>query len=120
MKTLKIDMLKFAGARHFKAKDGTDHIAIPVDPNNIYRGEKGLYCSVTLMENRDGADQYGNEGFASVDLGKERRLAGEKGPILGNWKHLGQRQTTQNGAPPPPQPAPGAHSDHDDNDDIPF
>ena len=112
MQTLKIDLLKFAGARHFKAKDGTDHVAIPVDPNNVYRGDKGLYCSITLMDNRDGVDQYGNEGFATVDLGKDRRLAGEKGPILGNWKTIGQtpRQT-----PPPHQTATS-----DALDDIPF
>ena len=118
MQTLKIDMLKFAQAKHFKAKDGTDWIGIPVDPNNIYRGEKGLYCSLTLMDNRDGVDQYGNEGFATVDLGRERREAGEKGQILGNWKTLGQRSPNQNKATPLPLAAMNDALDADDS--IPF
>lgn len=118
MQTIKIDLLKFAGAKHFKAKDGTDHVAIPVDPNNVFRGEKGLYCSLTI---HDRPDDYGNEGFVSVDLGKDRRLAGEKGPILGNWKHLGQRPANQNGAPPPqPTRDNGGKDGPDDSDDIPF
>lgn len=120
MQTLKIDMLKFVGARHFKAKDGIDQIAIPVDMNNIFRGEKGLYCSLTIMENRDGVDQYGNEGFASVDLGKDRRMSGEKGPILGNWKTIGQRPPNQNTAPPPSSTATADALDMDEQDDIPF
>lgn len=120
MQALKIDMLKFAQAKHFKAKDGTDWIGIPVDPNNIYRGEKGLYCSLTIMENRDGVDQYGNEGFVSVDLGKDRRLAGEKGPILGNWKTIGtpSRSPNQNTAVPPSRSA--TADSLDESDDIPF
>ena len=124
MRTLKIDMMKFAGAKKFTAKDGTDFIAVPIDANAIFQGKQGAYLSLTLMDNRDGVDQYGNEGFATVDLGKERRLRGDKGPILGNWKTLGQpappqRATDQNGAKPPTA---GGHSDHDDFDDseIPF
>jgi len=117
MKTLKIDLLKFTGAKHFKAKDGTDHVAIPVDLNNVFRGDKGLYCSITLMDNRDGVDQYGNEGFVTVDLGKDRRMAGEKSPILGNYKTIGQRPAAQNTAPPPSYTA---DSLDDDSSDIPF
>ena len=120
MRTLKIDMLKFAGAKKFTAKDGTDFIAIPIDANAIFQGKQGAYLSLTLMDNRDGADQYGNEGFATIDLGKERRLAGEKGPILGNWKTLGQsgRSANQNTAPPPRDN--GAKDFPDDDDSIPF
>jgi hypothetical protein len=110
-------MLKFAGAKKFTAKDGTDFIAIPVDANNIYQGEKGSYLTLTLMDNRDGVDQYGNEGFVTIDIGKERRLAGDKGPILGNWKTIGQRPTTQNGAKPP---IAALDDSLDDDSDIPF
>lgn len=118
MQTLKIDMLKFTGSKKFTAKDGTDFIAIPVDANNIFQGEKASYLSLTLMDNRDGVDQYGNEGFITIDIGKERRLAGGKGPIIGNWKHIGQRPSTQNTAPPPSRTATADHLDEDD--DIPF
>ena len=62
-----------------------------IDKNALYKGKKGTYLNLTLLENRDGEDQYGNHGFIIQDIGKERREAGERGPILGNWKHLKQR-----------------------------
>lgn len=99
MQRLKIDVLKFTGAKRFTAKDGTEHIAIPVAANNIYLGEKGAYLEITLHENKDGPSQYGDDGFASVDLGKERREAGENSPIVGNWKHIGQK-AAQSGQQP--------------------
>jgi hypothetical protein len=88
-----------------------------IDKSAIHVGAKGKYIDLTLMENRDGVDQYGNNGFIVQDIGKERRLAGEKGPILGNWKHVGQ--TTQN----PPQAAPRppiAAMDDELDQEIPF
>jgi hypothetical protein len=62
----------------------------------LYPGEKGLYLNLVLHENKTGRDQYGNDGFVTQDLGKERRLAGEKSPILGNWKHIGAAKTVDN------------------------
>ena len=84
-----------------------------IDKAAIYPGKKGKYITLTLMENRDGLDEYGNEGFVVQDIGKERRLAGEKGPIVGNWKHVGQ---------PAAKPAPTPHekAKDDERDDIPF
>jgi len=84
---LKIDLQKFTGAKTFTAKDGQEFLAIPIE-GNFHKGAKGLYCDLTLMTNRDGRDKYDNDGFAIHDLGKQRREAGEKGPILGNWKDL--------------------------------
>jgi hypothetical protein len=113
MQTLKIDMLKFTGARHFKSKDGTDHIAIPVAANDIYVGAKGSYLNLTLIENREGKDAYDNDGFAAVSLTKERRDAGEKGPIVGNWRNIVIEDKPQSSnASFEPKP--------DDSDDIPF
>ena len=88
MQKLRIDLQKFHGAKQFTSKDGTDFIAIPIHENNIFVGTKGLYISLTLHDNKDGKDQYENDGFASVDVSKEAREAGEKGQIIGNWKHL--------------------------------
>lgn len=85
---LKIDMLKLTGAKSFTAKDGTEFIAVPIAANNLYVGKKSISLDLTLMSNRDGRDQYDNDGFCSVDVGKERRLAGERGPILGNWRDM--------------------------------
>lgn len=66
----------------------------------LYKGKKGTYCDLLLMENKDGTDQYGNDGFAVQGVSKERREAGERGPIVGNWKYLadakggGQRKSS--------------------------
>ena len=126
MQKLKLDLLKFAGVQQFTSKTGIDFIAIPVAENNVFVGKKGAYLELTIMENRDGADQYGNDGFASVDIGKERREAGDRGPIVGNWKHMGQKPKV-NLTPPKnrPQVAPRPQADPDldvlpDGDAIPF
>ena len=127
MQRLKIDCLKFLGATRFKSRDGTEHVAIPLATNNIFVGEKGLYLEISLLDNRDGADKYGNHGFATVDLGKARREAKERGPILGNWTWIGTPPASPATAPAPnpyaprtaasPAPAPAID---EDPDGIPF
>lgn len=59
-----------------------------IDKQYLFKGAKGTYLDLTLMENKDGKDQYGFDGFIVQDIPKEAREAGEKGPIIGNWKHL--------------------------------
>jgi hypothetical protein len=113
MQSINIDLLKLTGAKQFTAKDGTEHIAIPIAANNLHVGAKGIYMPVTIIENRDGQDKYGNDGFASLDIGKERRMAGEKGPILGNWKHLNKQPERTQSTPPPQDNVP-------DDEQIPF
>jgi hypothetical protein len=44
----------------------------------LFTGAKGTYMDLTLMDNRDGTDQYGNDGFIVQDVGKEKREAGIK------------------------------------------
>ena len=101
MQTLKIDVKK-------------------IDKTALYHGAKGSYLDLTIMENRDGTDQYGNDGFIVQDIGKDRRLAGEKGPILGNWKHLGERAPSYQGqAATSPAPVSQSLASNED-DDIPF
>ena len=125
---LKIDLLKITGAKTFTAKDGTACIAFPLEANNVFISPKnGSHnLDLTLMRNRDGKDQYGKDGFCTVDVGKDRRLAGERGPILGNWEDLdggNQRQgrdvsaqeATRRTAPA----APVAPADEEETD-IPF
>jgi hypothetical protein len=85
---LKLNLRKLTDFRAFTGKDGIEYAAFPIKANAIYMTEKTASMDVTLMDNRDGPDQYGNDGFATLDLGKDRRLAGERGPILGNWKDL--------------------------------
>ncbi len=116
MQKLRIDLQKFHGTKQFTSKDGTDFIAIPIHENNIFVGTKGLYLSLTLHDNKDGKDQYENDGFASVDVPKEAREAGEKGPIIGNWRHL-QKRTADKPAPVAKKVAP---KDDLEPDSIPF
>lgn len=87
-----------------------------IDKAALFVGKKGTYLNLTLMDNRDGTDEYGNDGFVVQDIGKERRQAGKRGMILGNWKTLGQP------APEPQrQQAQGQQRQADeDSDTIPF
>ena len=102
MKTLKINVTK-------------------IDKSALFEGKNGKYLDLVLFENKGGVDQYGNHGFVTQDIGKQRREAGERGPIIGNWKEVGgfvPQQPTQheqakvNAYQPQPQ--------DDDNDEIPF
>lgn len=93
-----------------------------INKSQLFVGAKGTYMDLTLMDNRDGTDEYGNDGFVVQDIGKERREAGEKGPIVGNWKHIGQKPSPRQesrGMPPAPEHRDNSATDHMD-DDIPF
>jgi hypothetical protein len=81
-----------------------------IDKSALYEGKNGKYLSLVLF---DRADEYGNSGFVTQDIGKERREAGERGPIIGNWKETGQAK--------PQQTAPVSSPAYDeDHSDIPF
>jgi hypothetical protein len=84
-----------------------------IDKSALYEGKNGKYLSLVLFDNKDGVDQYGNSGFVTQDIGKERREAGERGPIIGNWKETGQAK--------PQQAATNSSPAYDeDHSDIPF
>jgi hypothetical protein len=84
-------------------------------------GTQPKYLDCVLMANRDGEDDYGNTHFIAQDVGKERREAGVKGPIIGNAK-------VPTGAAPPAQKTaatkPVNTGDDDsgggDDDQVPF
>lgn len=100
---------------------------IPKD--KLFEGKNGKYIDLVLFDNRE-PDQYGNDGFISVDTTKEEREAGEKGVIVGNWKHLGSKKSPAESArtnsqgrrpdTPPPRPTADPDLDADPSDDIPF
>jgi len=126
---LKIDLLKITGAKTFTARDGTACIAFPLEANNVFISPKtGSHnLDLTLMRNRDGKDQYGKDGFCTVDVGKDRRLAGERGPILGNWEDLdggnqrpGRDVSAQEATRKAPPARDNSASEPDDFDNIPF
>ena len=123
---LKLNLRKLTDFRTFTGKDGIEYAAFPIKANAIYMTEKTASMDVTLMDNRDGQDQYGNDGFATLDLGKDRRLAGERGPILGNWKALDGGNQRQGRDVPASEavrrtsPAQATQPDDEEVDDVPF
>lgn len=78
-----------------------------IDKSALFSGSRGTYLDIALIENRDGEDQYGNLGFVAQSLSRERREAGEKGPILGNWKRIGNDAAKPAAPRPAPTPAAG-------------
>lgn len=87
-----------------------DKTALYISPKN---GKKYLSLMLKIREEKD---QYGYDGFIAQEISKERKAAGEKGPILGNAKIMDWD------APKPqarPQ-APVTNSFDDEEDDIPF
>jgi hypothetical protein len=120
---LKLNLRKLTDFRTFTGKDGTEYAAFPIKANAIYMTDKSASMDVTLMTNRDGPDQYGNDGFATLDLGKERRLAGDRGPILGNWKDFdggNQRPGRDVSALEARKQVTNETQPEDETDDIPF
>ena len=100
MRTVKIDVTK-------------------LDKTAFFKGAKGTYADIVLW---DKPDDYGNEGFVTQDIGKERRTKGERGPILGNAKFVGTVQPSR--PTPAPEPAKftpgGGHTGGEDMADVPF
>jgi hypothetical protein len=86
-----------------------------LDKTAFYKGAKGTYAKMVLF---DRPDQYGNDGFVKQDIGKERRQAGENGPIVGNWKDTEKREAPQAGRYENVASVHGGAPDG--GDDIPF
>ena len=88
-----------------------------IEKAKLFHGEQGVYLDFTLLENKNGVDQYGNHFMIVQDVSKEERESGVKGAILGNAKKLEPR-----GQPAPRQagkPAPVAGDEPPDGE-IPF
>jgi hypothetical protein len=91
-----------------------------IDKARLFKGAKGTYLDATIFLDLGEADQYGNHGMITQDVGKEAKAAGERGEILGNgkivWRDEGEapRQAPKQAKPAAPPP--------DDFDDtgIPF
>ncbi len=86
-----------------------------LDKSHFFKGQKGIYTDLMLISNKDGADQYGNDGFVSQGVSKEARDKGEKGKIVGNYKKIHRPEAPQ------AKPAAKAKVPHEpDQDDVPF
>lgn len=84
-----------------------------IDKAALVPGKNGKYMDLFLIENKTGQDQYGNDGFVTQGISKDRRDAGERGPIVGNWKRLVSKSRVED------IPSKQTASEHTD-DDIPF
>lgn len=87
-----------------------------LDKAHFFKGQKGIYADLVLIPNKDGTDQYGNDGFVSQGVSKEAREAGTKGAIVGNYKKVNRGGKDQTAAPK----AKAAPAPADDMDDVPF
>ena len=92
-----------------------------VDKARLFKGEKGTYLDITLLENKAGADQYGNHFMCVQGVSKEEREQGIQGAILGNGKivvanNAPTRQTPSSARQSASQQEPTSG----DNSDIPF
>jgi hypothetical protein len=59
-----------------------------IDKSRLYEGKKGVYLDCLLMHNKDGDSKFGDDGFIIQSISAEARAAGERGPIVGNWRYL--------------------------------
>jgi len=55
-----------------------------IDKGALYVGQKGTYLNVVLIEQQN---EY-SDGYIVQEISKERREAGERGAILGNFSYL--------------------------------
>ena len=86
-----------------------------IDKSKMFVGKQGTYLDITLLENKNGPDEYGNHFMVVQDVSKEDRQAGVKGAILGNAKKL---EPSGQGATQKARQSPPAATD--DGSDIPF
>ena len=86
-----------------------------IDNSKLFIGEKGTYLDITLIENRDGIDQYGNSFMVVQDVSKADREAGIKGAILGNGKVMQPRESA-----PKPSTAKLPAGVKPESNDVPF
>ena len=87
-----------------------------IDKAHMFKGNKGTYLDLVLMENRQGPDQYGNDGMVVQGVSKESRNAGIKGPIIGNYRVHNAHQAPAQAS----QPAPTKSKILPVEDDVPF
>jgi hypothetical protein len=89
-----------------------------LDKGHFFKGQKGIYTDLVLIPNKDGTDQYGNDGFVSQGVSKEAREKGTKGAIVGNYKKINRGGDTAAPQKFKAQTKPDPSQDPDD--DVPF
>jgi len=123
---LSIDLLKLQGAKRMMSKSGRDIVVIDLAESRARPHQNGaVYFELDVVENKNGADQYGKTHWITEPVTKSEREQGIKYPIIGNGKEYrdgGQRANTSSQSPPP---APRYKSSlgpmpEDDGGEVPF
>ena len=89
-----------------------------IKKEHLFKGQKGTFLDIALHENKDGTDQYGNDGFITQGVSKEARERGEKGPIIGNWRRL--KPKGQPASRTATAPTTATEEKPTEDDDVPF
>jgi hypothetical protein len=96
------------------------NITFDIDPAKIdkklvrltKRGDRKF--DFRLVRNKDGKDDYGNDGFVAQVVPKDKRDKVKQGPIVGNWKDWGASTSAKAHESKP------AAAATDDTDQVPF
>jgi hypothetical protein len=90
-----------------------------IDQARLFKGAKGTYLDCVMVESRE--SKYGDSHMIQQSVSKEERLAGKKGPILGNAKPMGGGKRTEP-APASQTPPAQAEAKRTETDDgqVPF
>lgn len=86
-----------------------------VEKDKLFKGAKGTYLDLVCMSNRDGKDEYGNDGFVAHSLSKEQRVGGAKGSIIGNFRII-----NADVKPAPARAVEQAELPEGETEDVPF
>ncbi len=64
-----------------------------IDKTRLFKGAKGTYLDLILLPSQE--SKFGDDFMVIQQVSKEERLAGKRGPILGNAKYLGGKPASE-------------------------
>jgi 2,3-bisphosphoglycerate-independent phosphoglycerate mutase len=76
-----------------------------IDKARIFRGKKHNYLDLVLIENRNGTDEFGNDGIVKQSVTAQERADGIEMPIIGNWSHVRTKSAPRSESAPSPAPS---------------
>lgn len=85
-----------------------------IDKKRLFQGQKGKYLDLVAFPNREGRNEHGDDGVVIQSVSKEEREAGERGPIIGNYRLIAAAKRENR-----PEPS-AAVTDSAEEEEIPF
>jgi len=86
-----------------------------IDKSRLIQGQKGKYLDLVAFPNREGRNDRGEDGVAIQSVSKEEREAGQRGPIIGNFRLKQAGDSGQSKAP-----AEEEEPDLPEDEEVPF